>query len=441
MQPQDEGPAASSLPSPSKLIAHSLAHIHTTPLHASGPSSTPPSPSPLSGIRVATPNCKRDRSDGAGSAIERDEWRLGDEDDEIEEYATMEPLPGPQTQSDGDAKHEETQSPKRHGAVAATARAVLTAVAVATPNDSLRFGQAGCSGSRSAQAAVDALLSPGLSTSSPHSGGVASATVHPFPLSCLPPSAALPSPAAALPGRTSTAVSMAAPPPLPPRPLWLQQKMAASVEPVSRLLGPGPLQQPGAFPVYVSAAFAPHTAAQKQEPQTANSSFCITPLDGSYFSPGSSNPLSPITSPFEMADSPTVASAPPTASNSFHMRSPLHAHEVYGMAPPSPPSVSRSVSVSSSTATDECHSMDAEEGATPTTLSAMHAPVRKASHHAPMSLCDSITECDDEAEFAWSSPAADLHSPKHQHQQASFVAVAEIINEAAGPEEEDFEFV
>jgi hypothetical protein len=102
------------------------------------------------------------------------------------------------------------------------------------------------------------------------------------------------------------------------------------------------------------------------------------------------------------------------------------------------------VSASSSAATvDE---MDAEDGATPTLLHGLAiGPVRKGSHHAPipMSLCDSITEGDDEGEFGWRDTTADLHSPKQQQQQqqSSFVAVAEIINEAAGAEDEDFEFV
>ena len=97
--------------------------------------------------------------------------------------------------------------------------------------------------------------------------------------------------------------------------------------------------------------------------------------------------------------------------------------------------------------------MDAEEGATPTLMSIPmstphghgHGPVRKGSHHAPMSmsLCDSISEGDDEGDFGWrrSDADRDLHSPKQQQQQPSFVAVAEMISEAARPEDEDFEFV
>jgi hypothetical protein len=125
-------------------------------------------------------------------------------------------------------------------------------------------------------------------------------------------------------------------------------------------------------------------------------------------------------------------------------RGPLHAHEVFDTAPPSPPSVSAS---SSAATVDEGHPMDAEEGATPTLMSAPHGPgpVRKSSHHAPMpmSLCDSISEGDDEGDFGWRRSDADhdFHSPKQQQQQPSFVAVAEMINEAAGPEDEDFEFV
>jgi len=154
---------------------------------------------------------------------------------------------------------------------------------------------------------------------------------------------------------------------------------------------------------------------------------------------------------FELADSrsPVAAAASVPPPPSPLSRSPLHAHEVFDTAPPSPPSVSRSVSASSSAAmVDECHPMDAEEGATPTLMSTPHGPgpVRKGSHHAPMSmsLCDSITEGDDEGEFGWrrsTEPPTDLHSPKQQQQQPSFVAVAEMINEAAGVEDEDFEFV
>ena len=282
--------AVQSSPSPGVMVSAGAHTPHHFATYSSG-SGTP----------------KRKRDDSSDSLVDLDAERS----DEVDEAAWM-PLQRDSSGGEAGGKFEEVEGNGQHPMTATTTTdsniaarsssasssssppapvpsfALSHSQAVATPNLGLLSGHASQSSQRALIGLQEsqriALLSPTSrqSVSASHSS---------------PASVTHLSPAASLPGRPSVSLSSASvlgpPPKLPPRPLWLQEKIAAkatstSSAPIARLLGPAPGVNPplnqamlSALPAYSSAAFA----VAGSSPAVAPAANLIVPEESYFHAP------------------------------------------------------------------------------------------------------------------------------------------------------------